>query len=48
MIFGSERYRSWLGRAMMLEIGDNGIPLAFVALEVVEGNLDEAAEMIMN
>jgi hypothetical protein len=27
---------------MTLEIGNNGIPLAFVALEVDIGNLDEA------
>ena len=33
---------------MTLEIGDNGIPLAFVALEVDVGNLDKAAEMITN
>jgi len=33
---------------MMLEIGDNGIPLAFIALEVNVGNLDKAAEMITN
>ena len=31
-----------------MEIGDNGIPLAFVALEVDVGNLDKAAEMITN
>jgi hypothetical protein len=31
---------------MTLEIGSNGIPLAFVALEVDAGNLDKAPEMI--
>jgi len=33
---------------MMLEIGDNGIPLTFVMLEVGMGNCDKAPEMIMN
>jgi hypothetical protein len=33
---------------MTLEIGDNGIPLAFVALEVEIGNLDKTAEMTMS
>jgi hypothetical protein len=33
---------------MTLEIGDNGIPLAFVALEVDVGNLDKAPEIITN
>jgi hypothetical protein len=33
---------------MTLEIGDNGIPLAFIALEVSAGNLDKVAEMITN
>ena len=33
---------------MTLEIGDNRIPLTFVALEVDVGNLDKAAEMITN
>jgi hypothetical protein len=31
---------------MTLEIGDNGIPLAFVVLEVDVGNLDKATQMI--
>jgi hypothetical protein len=34
--------------SLTLEIGDNGIPLAFVALEVNVGNLDKAPEMIAN
>jgi hypothetical protein len=33
---------------MTLEIGDNGIPLAFVTLEVDVGSLDKAAKMTMN
>jgi hypothetical protein len=33
---------------MTLEIGDNGIPLASVALEVNVDYLDKAAEMVMN
>ena len=33
---------------MTLEIGDNGVPLAFVALKVDVGDLDKAAEIITN
>ena len=33
---------------MTLEIGDNGVPLAFVALKVDVGDLGKAAEIITN